>query len=279
MRSSRGRWFVVSVGVGLAVIWIGACGASGSAGSAAVTRQWKTPPPDKLVDLSHPFDADTVYWPTATEGFQLKTVHHGPTEGGYFYAANTFCAPEHGGTHLDAPIHFAEGKESTDQIPLTRLIGPALVIDISDKARADPDALLEVADIEAFERAHGAIEPQSLVLVRTDWSASWPKRREYMGSDVPGDVEHLHFPGVSPEAARALVARRIGAVGIDTASIDHGPSRDFQTHRVLMEASTPAFENLNALARLPARGAFVVALPMDIRSGSGGPLRVVAFLP
>ncbi len=235
--------------------------------------------PDKLVDLSHPFDRDTVYWPTERSGFELTSEHHGQTPGGYFYAANSFTAPEHGGTHLDAPIHFAAGKQTTEQIPLERLIAPAVVLDLSERARTDRDTQLSVADVENFERTHGAITPGTIVLVRSDWSRRWPDRLAYLGSDRVGDASDLHFPGISAEAARALVQRKVAAVGIDTASIDHGPSREFWAHRILMEADIPAFENLTELARLPPRGALMIALPMSIRGGSGGPLRAIAVLP
>jgi kynurenine formamidase len=236
-------------------------------------------PLGELVDLTHAFDASTVYWPTAPSGFELEQLHHGQTEGGYFYAANKLCAPEHGGTHVDAPIHFAEGRSSAHEIPLSRLVGPAAVIDISASAAKNADAMLEPADIDTFEASHGPIAADTIVLVRSGWSERWPDRKAYLGDDTPGDAAHLHFPGVSKAAAEALVAREVAAVGIDTASIDHGPSQDFWAHRVLMAADIPAFENLTNLDRLPARGATVIALPMKIRAGSGGPLRAIAILP
>jgi kynurenine formamidase len=235
--------------------------------------------PHKLIELGHPFDQDTVYWPTESSGFQLTSVHHGRTDGGYFYASNSFAAPEHGGTHLDAPIHFAEGKATTDRVPLERLIAPCVVIDISLRARDDSDTLLTVDDVTAFERAHGAITQGTIVLVRSDWSTRWPDKLAYLGSDRPGDTAGLHFPGISAAAARALAEREVAAVGIDTASIDHGPSHEFWAHRILMGADIPAFENLTQLARLPVRGALMIALPMYIRGGSGGPLRAVAMVP
>src|SRR5262249_1794520 len=141
------------------------------------------------------------------------------------------------------------------------------------------DALLMPGDLDDFERARGPIAQGTIVLVRTGWAARWPDRKSYLGDDTPGDASHLHFPGISPEAARALVARGIGAVGIATASIDRGPSTDFQAHQILLGADIPAFETLAALDALPPRGAFLIALPMKIENGSGAPLRVVAILP
>ncbi|HWN68955.1 MAG TPA: cyclase family protein [Haliangium sp.] len=231
------------------------------------------------MDLTHTFDETTIYWPNSPSGFVLHRLAHGMTEAGFFYASNSITAPEHGGTHLDAPIHFAEGRTTAEAVPLSRLIGPAVVIDMSGAATQGPDALLAVSDVEAFERAHGAIAPGTIVLVRTGWAARWPDRRRYLGDDTPGDISNLHFPGISRAAAEALVARGIAAVGIDTASIDHGPSRDFIAHQVLMKADIPAFENLATLDALPPRGALLIALPMKIGGGSGGPLRAVAVLP
>jgi kynurenine formamidase len=186
---------------------------------------------------------------------------------------------EHCGTHLDAPIHFAEGRDTVDRIPLGRLFGPAAVIDLRAACAADPDYRMSLGDLEASERRHGRIERGAILLVRTGWSERWSDRKRYLGSDAPGDASNLHFPGVSEDAARALVERGVGAVGIDTASLDHGPSKEFPTHRVLLGANVPGLENLMNLGALPPRGAFLVALPIKIEGGSGGPCRVVAVLP
>jgi kynurenine formamidase len=232
-----------------------------------------------MVDLTHPFDADTIYWPTA-KPFRLEPVAHGVTPGGWWYAANDFCAAEHGGTHMDAPVHFAEGHWTADQVPLDRLVGPAVVIDVSAKAGRDRDALLTRGDVEAFERARGRISDGTIVLVRFGWDRHWSDRAAYLGSAVPGDTAHLRFPGVDPAAAAWLTtARRIRAVGIDTASIDRGKSQDFGAHRAFANANVPIFENLTGLDALPPRGAVFVGLPMKIGGGSGGPLRAVALLP
>ena len=234
----------------------------------------------ELVDLTHAFNAQTIYWPTSTERFALKQDAYGQTPGGYFYSSNSFSTPEHGGTHLDAPIHFAAGKHTSDAIPLDRLIAPAVVIDVSSKAAADADYRLTREDVLAFEQQHGQIAPGTIVLLRTDWSKRWPDRKQYLGDDTPGDASKLHFPSYSEAAARLLVGeRRVAALGADVASIDYGPSNDFMVHRIAMEENVPGFENLTNLDRLPARGAFVIALPMKIERGSGGPLRAVALVP
>ena len=233
----------------------------------------------RLVDLTHPFDEQTVYWPTARH-FRLEPVAGGMTEGGWWYAANDFCAAEHGGTHLDAPIHFAAGRWTADEIPLDRLVGPAVVVDLTERAARDPDALLTRVDLERDEARHGRIPGGAIVLVRTGWDRWWDDPARYLGSAAPGDTAHLHFPGVGEDAAEWLTtARSIRSIGIDTASIDHGPSRDFRAHRALTNANVPIFENLAGLDALPPRGATFIGLPMKIRGGSGGPLRAVAVLP
>lgn len=234
----------------------------------------------RVVDLTHDFDKDTLYWPTAPSGFELKPVHKGPTPLGFYYAAYSFCAPEHGGTHLDAPAHFAEGVWSSGEIPVDRFIGPAVVIDVSDKAKADPDYTLSVEDVAAFEAKHGRIAPGATVLLRTGWGARWPDRLSYFGDDTPGDASKLHFPSYGLAAATLLIReRRVGTIGVDTASIDPGTSRDFPVHRLAAANNVVGLENLAKLGELPATGATVIALPMKIAGGSGAPARVIALVP
>ncbi|MGD2071373.1 MAG: cyclase family protein [Gemmatimonadota bacterium] len=233
----------------------------------------------RWIDLTHTFDEQAIYWPTAS-GFELDTVAWGPTEGGYFYAAFGFEADEHGGTHLDAPIHFAEGRNTADRISLDQLMGPAAVVDVSD--RAGPDHLVSVADLQAWETDHGPLPDGVILLLRTGWGERYGDREAYLGTALTGPeaVPELHFPGLDPQAARWLLENRsVDAVGIDTPSIDYGQSSDFQAHRILYDADVPGFENVARLDALPATGAFVIALPMKIGGGSGGPLRIVAWVP
>lgn len=232
------------------------------------------------VDLTHAFSGSTIYWPTDTRGFELEELAYGPAEGGWFYASYRFAAAEHGGTHLDAPIHFSEGGHTTDQVPLSQLIGPAAVVDLT--STVTPDHLVSVDELTAWEREHGPIPDGSILLIRTGWGERWNDRTAYLGTDLTGEeaVAELHFPGIGPEAAQWLVDnRRIAAVGIDTASIDAGQSQDFRAHVIFYSESVPGFENIANLELLPAVGSYVVALPMKIEGGSGGPLRIVAFVP
>jgi kynurenine formamidase len=238
-------------------------------------------PAGQLVDLSHSYDKTTIFWPTAAP-FALETVSAGMTPGGYYYAANNFSTSEHGGTHLDSPVHFAEGKSTVDQIPLSRLVGPAVVIDVTSQSDANADYLITVADIEAAEKQDGPIPADAILLLRTGFSRRWPDAAKYLGTAERGEaaVAKLHFPGLDPDAAKWLATNRpIRAIGIDTASIDYGQSTLFESHRMLFANEIPAFENLTSLERLPKRGAYVIALPMKIGGGSGAPLRAIAIVP
>jgi kynurenine formamidase len=234
----------------------------------------------EVVDLTYAFDEHTLYWPNSPGGFELKKLAFGPTPGGYFYASNSFCAPEHGGTHLDAPIHFAEHGRTIDQIPPRQLIAPAVVIDVTKKTAADADYRLTVDDVKAWEARNGKIPNGAIVLLRTGWGSRYGNRKAYFGDDTPGATDKLHFPSFGAESAKLLVnERHAGAIGLDTASIDYGPSKDFIVHQIAMGANVPGLENLANLDRLPERGAWVIALPMKIGGGSGGPLRAVALIP
>jgi kynurenine formamidase len=238
-------------------------------------------PPGGLIDLTHDFSSDTVYWPTS-EPFRLETVFSGVTDKGFFYSAYQFRTAEHGGTHIDAPVHFAEGRNTVDQIPLEKLIGPAVVIDVSSKALENRDYQISIEDFTAWESEHGNIPDNAIVLLHTGYGRYWPDRVKYMGTDKrgPDAVKDLHFPGLHTEAAKWLVEdRKVSAVGLDTPSIDYGQSELFESHQVLFDKNIPAFENVANLEKLPAKGAIVFALPMKIKGGSGGPLRIVALIP
>ena len=232
------------------------------------------------IDLTHPFNAESVYWPTA-KMFEVEEVFEGATEGGWYYSAYNFSAAEHGGTHLDAPIHFAEGANTADEVPVEQMIGPGFVIDVSEQVADDVDYQVRAADIEEFEGENGRIPEGAIVLINTGRAPLYPDREAYMGTAERGEgaVANLHFPGLGKDGAELLVERGIGAVGIDTPSIDYGQSTNFETHVALMTNNIPAFENVADMSELPATGSTIVALPMKIEGGSGGPLRIVARLP
>ena len=234
----------------------------------------------RVVDLTWPFDEKTIYWPNAKSAFVKQVDSFGKTPGGWWYASNTICTPEPGGTHFDAPLHFSEGRPSTADVSVARLIGPAVVIDVSARAAKDRDYRLTVDDVTAWEARNGRIPKGAIVLLRTGWGSRYPDRKAYLGDDTPGRTSDLHFPSFGRESALLLIKERgVGVIGVDTASIDHGPSADFIVHQIAGAAEVPGLENLAHLDEVPETGALLVALPMKIAGGSGGPLRAVALIP
>ena len=235
----------------------------------------------RIVDLSHAYGEDTLYWPSRPAArFELERLAYGETPGGYFYSANRFCSPEHGGTHLDAPIHFASGHRTADELPMEQLVAPAVRIDVREQAAKDRNYRLQPEDVRRFEERFGQIRPGAIVLLQTGWSRHWPDRKAYFGSESAEDASGLTFPSYGEEAARLLVEeRRVALLGVDTASIDFGRSKDFMVHRVAAARNVGGLENLTNLDQLPETGFNVIALPMKIRGGSGGPVRVIALVP
>ena len=243
-------------------------------------------PPDtplhdrEVIDLTWTLDETTIVWPTSP-GFTLETQYDGETEGGWYYLSQIYHGPEHGGTHIDAPVHFYRGRHATDEIPLQQLIGPGVTIDVREACASDRDHLIGLDDFEAWEQIHGKMPEGAIVLLQTGYGAYWPDRAGYMGTAElgPGAVTKLHFPGLDPASVDWLVTRRkIRAIGLDTLSIDHGQSTDFASHIALFEHNVPAFENVAHLEKLPARNFTVIALPAKIGGGSGGPLRIIALI-
>lgn len=236
----------------------------------------------KWIDLTHAFDSSTIYWPNNLNGFQHKTDAEGITPGGFYYSSYQIATPEHGGTHLDAPIHFSKGGLTVDSIPLSSLTGQAVVIDVSENALENRDYLVSIADVEAWEDEHGQIPANSIVLFHTGYGKFYPDRAKVLGTAKLGveAIPELHFPGIAPETTQWLLDKRdIKAMGLDTPSTDYGQSKDFKTHQILHGKNKPGFENVANLDQLPPTGAYVIALPVKIGKGSGGPLRIIAGIP
>lgn len=278
--STNYSWMCVSHQVAgwLAVLCL-LTGAGCAAGPSGLDRlAWEQ---SRLIDLTHAFGADTIVWPTE-QNFQLVVQQAGETPGGYYYASNRMEMAEHGGTHIDAPIHFAKGGQTLDQVPIERLVGAGIRIDVTAQCARDRDYRVTVKDFERWEAVHGRIPDGTILLLDTGFARFWPSRQQYLGTELRGPeaVRALHFPGLDSAAAAWLVReRQVKAVGIDTASIDYGQSTKFETHVALLSQNMPVFENLSDLRDLPNRGFGVIALPMKIAGGTGGPLRVIAVLP
>jgi len=233
------------------------------------------------IDLTHPFSASTLYWPNNPKGFTRDTLFEGMTEKGYYYSSFDFYAPEHGGTHLDAPVHFAKGKKTVDGLSLNQLTGEAVVIDVSKNAKGNRDYQMQVADVTDWEKENGALKDNMIVLFHTGYGQFYPDPLKYFGTNKKGEeaIPFLHFPGIHPQLAEWLVKnKKVKAVGLDTPSIDYGQSTDFLTHRILLAENIPAFENVANLEKLPPKNIYVVALPMLLKDGSGSPLRIIATI-
>ena len=232
------------------------------------------------IDLTYSFDSTTLYWPNNPSGFQHILDKKGVMPMGFYYSSYSLRAPEHGGTHIDAPIHFAENHLTADKIPLDHLTGNACVIDVSKEALSNRDYQISKEDIQKWENTNGQISSDEMVLFRTGYGQFYPDREKYFGTIMRGEeaIPGLHFPGISPEAAQYLADKKVKAVGLDTPSLDYGQSEDFKAHQVLLGSNIPGFENVAHLDQLPLRGAYIVALPMKIGQGSGAPLRIIASI-
>ena len=235
----------------------------------------------KIIDLTHEYSDQTIYWPTE-ENFKLESEFEGITEKGYYYTAKKFIAPEHGGTHMDAPIHFAKDGKTVEQIPIEKLIAPSIMVDVSEKTLNNSNYQITIRDFEDWQKVNGRIPENCIILLQTGYSKYWPDRTKYLGTSKKGAeaLLELSFPGLHPEAASWMIKNhKINAVGIDTQSIDYGMSTHFETHRILASSGIPFFENVTNLDKLPAKGSIVIGLPMKIKNGSGAPLRLIAILP
>jgi kynurenine formamidase len=235
----------------------------------------------KWIDLTWAFDEQSVYWPTNIP-FKHDTVFEGINDKGYYYSSFKYSAEEHGGTHFDAPMHFAQGGNSIEKVPVEQLTGEGVMIDISSKVAANRDYQITAGDLEEWEKHNGRIPDNAIILFNTGFGKFHPDKGSYTGTTLGGKegVENLHFPGLHPDAAQWLVSNRnIRAVGLDTPSIDFGQSKDFMTHRILYANNLTAYENVANLSQLPPKGFWIMAFPMKIKGGSGAPLRIIAFLP
>jgi kynurenine formamidase len=238
--------------------------------------------PGDILDMTYAYDENTIYWPNASP-FKLTPEFRGTTERGYWYAANFYSASEHGGTHADAPLHFAKSGRTIDQIPIAEWIGPAVKIDVTQQCAGDRDYLLSVDDVKTWEKKYGRIPAGAWVIMYTGIGTQfYPDPKRVLGTKKKGlaALPELSFPGYSPEAAEFLTKERnIKGIAIDTPSIDYGQSQDFRVHRVICGANKLGLENIANLDKLPAKGAMLYVIPMSIKGGTGAPARAFAILP
>lgn len=227
------------------------------------------------IDLTHSISAKDPNWEgSAKSPFAARQLGRLEKDG---YFSRHLSFPEHFATHIDAPAHFAKASWTVDQIPPDRLIAPLAVIDVSAKCKNNPDYLLSMEDVAAWEKSHGQVPPGAVVMARTGWAARWNSMSDYRGVAGPGGT--MHFPGFSLDAAKFLVeSRSIYGLGIDTLGVDPGPSRDFPVHRYTAAHNIYHLENVADLSAVPASGAILIASPAKLEGGSGGPVRIFALL-
>jgi len=226
-----------------------------------------------VVDLSHVLNSKT---PDFFGDHDIYHFEHKTLVKDSGYSTGTFQTPEHFGTHVDAPVHFAKGSESLDQISIKRLVVPAVVIDIRKQVETNPDCMLTESMIEDWEKEHGRIPDNAAVLLLTGWSKRWDSEQQYRN---PDSKNQMHFPSYSGEAVKFLIEKRkVNAIGVDTLSIDPGVSTTYPVHKISAQNNVYGIENLNNLDQLPAKGILLFCGPLALEGGTGCPARVVAMI-
>eukprot|EP00058_Branchiostoma_floridae_P015595 XP_002601083.1 hypothetical protein BRAFLDRAFT_75518 [Branchiostoma floridae] len=209
----------------------------------------------QVIDMTYTLDDTTVNWPKR-KPFRLTDTYRGYHSKGFWYESSSYEGFEHSGTHVDAPAHFCKDKWRMDAVPLDRLMGPAVVLDVSNKTKNNADYTVTAQDFQDWEEKNGRIPDGAIVLVRTGWGQYWPNKHQFLGTDTT-DTSLLHFPGIDPEGARWL---------------------NFIAHQILCEADIIGLENVANMDKLPPTGATVYALPLKIGEGSGGPARIIGII-
>ena len=220
----------------------------------------------ELIDLTHPLHEGVPTW-SGRCGFRLE-IRLDYDQG---LRVHSFKSHAGIGTHMDAPSHFIPGGLNIDQIPLEHLLAPACVLDLREFA--GPDFLVELRYVESYEKKYGPIPAGAVVIAFTGWDRYWNQPEKYRNPDKTGK---MHFPGFSAACAEALSQRPIAGIGIDTLSPD-GANKGFPVHLAMLGAGKYILENLAALERMPAKGAFILSLPIPLVGASESVIRAIAL--
>lgn len=224
----------------------------------------------ELLDLTHPLSESTQHWPGGVPFSKRLLVDYDRG-----YRKFMFQMAEDVGTHVDSPAHFFEGMATIDRLPLRDLIGPGVVVDVREKVARDPDYLLSIEDLKAWEGRFGAMPEGAIVAMLSGWGSRWGNTESYRNMDERGV---MHFPGYSRESAEFLVSEReVAGIGIDTLSLDFGGSSDFPVHRIMFEAGKFQMENMANLELLPASGALIFAIPLLVEAAPEAVARIFAL--
>jgi kynurenine formamidase len=240
----------------------------------------------EVVDLTQPLSEQTplIRLPEPfvnTPGWKLRELSRYDDRGPAWYW-NAFEGGEHVGTHFDAPIHWATGQDKDDvsQVPVRNFVGPAVVIDKSADCAADPDFLLSVDHVKAFENEHGPLPEGGWLLYRTGWDARAHDQQAFLNANETGP----HTPGIEVECSRWLAQEApIVGIGVETVGTDAGAAHSFDPpfpcHSYMLGAGKYGLTQLANLAEVPPTGAVLLVAPLRIVGGSGSPCRALAFVP
>ncbi|XP_077521817.1 isatin hydrolase-like [Amblyomma americanum] len=242
---------------------------------AALTHQaYGQPRVERVVDLSYPYDDRTVYW--SQDDRFLLNVSEVTSDAETWYQVDTMATHTHGGTHLDAPLHFVKDGWDVAQIPVDRLaLVPVSLVDIAQRCAQNRSCQLAIHDVIQWEAMHGTLPDRCVLLVHTGWDKFSNNATSYFGLDAEGV---RHFPSVSVEAAQFLARERhLIGMGIDSGSLD--VAHPFTVHQINARRGMYNLENLRALDEVPASGAHATVAPLKIAGASGSPVRVFAYLP
>ena len=239
----------------------------------------------EVIDLTAPLSSDTpiIALPPPfgnTKRFSLSEISNYDDRGPAWYW-NDITTGEHTGTHFDAPVHWVTGRDGEDvaQVPVSRLIAPAAVLDFSEQAAADPDFLLEIDHVKAWESANGPLPDGGWLLYRTGWDERSDSQAEFLNANETGP----HTPGISVACAAWLAGESpVIGIGVETVGTDAGAAHSFDPpfpcHSAMLGAGKYGLTQLRNLDRLPSQGALVITGPLPILRGSGSPCRAIALV-
>nr|XP_034317591.1 isatin hydrolase isoform X3 [Crassostrea gigas] len=231
----------------------------------------------RIVDLSHRQDGNSLTWP-GNPSYNFTQLFRGFAElYGFWYENNHFAMPEHMGTHIDAPVHTTQGMWKTDQIPIEKLYGPGVIINVKEKVKSNPDYRVTVDDLLMWEKKYGEMPRRAVAIMNSGWSSKYPNITLVFGSPKPSNESSFHFPSWHEDAVTWLINKRqINAVGVDTPSTDYGMSSTFPCHTILGKNRVVGMENVANLDNVPESGSTIYIPVLNIADGSGGPARVFA---
>ncbi|XP_072030364.1 isatin hydrolase-like [Amphiura filiformis] len=230
----------------------------------------------EVFDLTHAQDGDAIAWPIYPQ-YNFTILQRGLTEDGYWLEYNAFEMAEHSGTHMDAPCHFGEGGLRVHQIPLEKLVGPGVIINVKSKVENNNDYRLALSDIQDWENKYNIIPDGAIVFMNAGWSQKYPNKTLVFGSDDHMDPTTFHFPGWHEDTVDWLLKNRnIHVIGGDTPSFDYGLSTTYPVHKLLGANNIPGMENVANLDSIPESGSIIYVAAFKIYDGSGSPSRVFA---